>query len=1309
MTVQVPLPPGEAEARPAGYALHAVATDVNGNTSDDTDASPPRDGGPADADYRLDRIEPEAISASHGQQNEQVVVQLTESVAPAGDQGVWRIDGVDVTASGEVGPTRLLTAAGPVPDGAIVTWQPEGGTYLDGAGNELERFEDPGLAVVPALPLEPPVVLVPAAPVLTRAATATVSGTAPPRANVVDVSRGTEQPQTIAVTDGTWSYEAPLAEGANAFEVRARAEDGGISTRVSVPRITRDSVAPEVTAIAPTAVPGAIPPLQDPRVHYGDGDTVEVEWDVQDAADSPVHVVVTATYGGAAPVEVATRDGEGPGSAIVQLPDVDAETEAFFTITATDAAGNVGTADTDPILIVPDLVGAAGELTANDPLNAVIALTYAADLAGQPLPTAYRANNGTTGTSQDRVPLGANRAGRVVTLTFAQAFPDGEGDRNARPTVQLVSALGAPTAADGREVTTGPTPIADIEDPVATQVTGVPSGPTNVQDDRLVLTGTTDVTFDPNNVTVTLTRNGVATVVGQIRSATDGTFSVPVDLAPNTANLLRVDVVDPSGNAAAPVEVTVLEDSLAPTATRLIATLEGSDRVALRWGFDEIVQRALFEYRTGTGDWQLLQDTAPNAAEGQLSWTLPDGVNPAAGLTFRVTGTDIAGNVSNPPTVVGLTNLPRIVAAVADGLTTVHVTTSEPVTTTEAAPSGFGVQGGPGVRATDPEGTQITLELNGALPGGSSTLTYTGDGGWAATDGRPLSEGSVPIRIPDGFLFPVTGLVAGPTQTGGANLSWVDERNAVADVDRYEVTRDSAVVGSAGPTSRLFIDPTVAAGSHTWTVTVVGTDGSRSDPVSVTITLGAGPEGVPGGGTGAPDGSMVLEDCPFTGAPNITADGGGILSCDGRVAVLVPPGAADRALYGKVVRRSAVPVADFGIVTDLYQLVVMGATDSAALDAFEGYVEVSFRHGPALWDTVTRERIATHRSRADGVNDELAPRVTRDTVGVHVITVGSLAVTGADGATVRAYGPDPAVPADRFATAAALSQTQLASAGAAVIARADDYPDALAAAPLAATLGGPVLLSRTGDVPQTTLLELARLGVEDIVLVGGEAALSPAVAAQLMELGFTVGRVAGENRFETAAAVAEEVGSLDGEAYLATGGGFADALSASAPAAALTRPILLAQHEDATAATLEALAQLGVTDVTVVGGDAAISEPVAAALTAAGYDVSRAAGPTRVETAIALASALVAAGDLHEQRPALASADGDGVTSPDALAAGPIAARLGSPLLLVPRDTLPETLATHLATASDLRGILLAGGPMAVTDPTRAAVDAAAG
>jgi ell wall binding domain 2 (CWB2) len=84
-----------------------------------------------------------------------------------------------------------------------------------------------------------------------------------------------------------------------------------------------------------------------------------------------------------------------------------------------------------------------------------------------------------------------------------------------------------------------------------------------------------------------------------------------------------------------------------------------------------------------------------------------------------------------------------------------------------------------------------------------------------------------------------------------------------------------------------------------------------------------------------------------------------------------------------------------------------------------------------------------------------------------------------------------------------------------------NFPDALGAAATAALGLGPVLLVQQNAIPAETLAELNRLQPPDIVIVGGTAVISAAVQTLLEGLGWgpTVTRIAGANRYATAAAL----------------------------------------------------------------------------------------------------------------------------------------------------------------------------------------------
>ena len=226
-------------------------------------------------------------------------------------------------------------------------------------------------------------------------------------------------------------------------------------------------------------------------------------------------------------------------------------------------------------------------------------------------------------------------------------------------------------------------------------------------------------------------------------------------------------------------------------------------------------------------------------------------------------------------------------------------------------------------------------------------------------------------------------------------------------------------------------------------------------------------------------------------------------------------------------------------------------------------------------------------------------------------------------------------------------------------------PDALAGGPLAAMLDAPLLLTDSETLPAATLAVLNELGTTDVVLLGGEAAVSPAVAQELEKRGMRVERLRGFNRHATAAAIGARLaaaGRLD-TIILASGGGFADALVAAAPAGRLGSPILLTgagQLPEETASFLDAVAPQR---IMIVGGTAVVSTTLETRVqeVVPAARVERLAGPDRYATAVAIAD--WAAGELGLGTHAVI-ARGDAF--PDALAGGPFAASMEAPLMIVP-------------------------------------------
>jgi putative cell wall-binding protein len=118
--------------------------------------------------------------------------------------------------------------------------------------------------------------------------------------------------------------------------------------------------------------------------------------------------------------------------------------------------------------------------------------------------------------------------------------------------------------------------------------------------------------------------------------------------------------------------------------------------------------------------------------------------------------------------------------------------------------------------------------------------------------------------------------------------------------------------------------------------------------------------------------------------------------------------------------------------------------------------------------------------------------------GTSVVSTAVQTALGAytGGAVSRVAG------ADRYATSVAMSQAHFAdgSTSRAYIATGTNFPDALAAAPIAGLNDAPLLLVPPTGVPQIVLDELERLGVTELVLLGGLGALPLGVEQSLMTL-----------------------------------------------------------------------------------------------------------------------------------------------------------------------------------------------------------------
>ncbi len=114
--------------------------------------------------------------------------------------------------------------------------------------------------------------------------------------------------------------------------------------------------------------------------------------------------------------------------------------------------------------------------------------------------------------------------------------------------------------------------------------------------------------------------------------------------------------------------------------------------------------------------------------------------------------------------------------------------------------------------------------------------------------------------------------------------------------------------------------------------------------------------------------------------------------------------------------------------------------------------------------------------------------------------------------------------------------------------------------------------------------------------------------------GGLVERVAGPDRYATAAALARRGWPPTDSGLCGIGGAFSDALSGAGAASASGAPILLVRRDSILPATDAALRHLGSPRIVILGGSATISSAVEKALHGYGASVERWDGPDRYAT-----------------------------------------------------------------------------------------------
>ena len=212
------------------------------------------------------------------------------------------------------------------------------------------------------------------------------------------------------------------------------------------------------------------------------------------------------------------------------------------------------------------------------------------------------------------------------------------------------------------------------------------------------------------------------------------------------------------------------------------------------------------------------------------------------------------------------------------------------------------------------------------------------------------------------------------------------------------------------------------------------------------------------------------------------------------------------------------------------------------------------------------------------------------------------------------------------------------------------------------------------------------------------------IVVELVDTPTVIDRIAGSDRYATAVAVTSAFNPGIPVLYVATGTGFADALSAAAAAVSLDGALLLTDPTQLPANVAAEIVRLAPQQVIVVGGTGVVSASVysqIAALIPGASVIRRVFGADRYATSRNIAV------DAFGSSPSTSAYIADGRNFPDALVASVPAGLDDAPVILV-NGAAPSVDADTAALLASLgiATVTIVGGIGAVSDGIRTSIDA---
>ncbi|MDI0265871.1 N-acetylmuramoyl-L-alanine amidase [Clostridioides difficile] len=283
---------------------------------------------------------------------------------------------------------------------------------------------------------------------------------------------------------------------------------------------------------------------------------------------------------------------------------------------------------------------------------------------------------------------------------------------------------------------------------------------------------------------------------------------------------------------------------------------------------------------------------------------------------------------------------------------------------------------------------------------------------------------------------------------------------------------------------------------------------------------------------------------------------------------------------------------------------------------------------------------------------------------------------------------------DRYETAVKISKEGWKNGSDKVIIISGDVSiDGIISTPLATTYNAPILLVEKNNVPDSVKSELKRLNPKDVIIIGDENSISKTSANQIKTaVNASQTRLSGSNRYETSLLIAKEIDKnhdVDKVYITNATGGEVDALTIAAKAGQDEQPIILTDKDSITNNTYKWLESEDLQSAYFIGGPQMISTNVINKINDITKDSvtnNRVYGADRHETNANVIKKFYTEDELE----AVLVAKSDVLV--DALAAGPLAANLKSPILITPKTYVSAYHKENLEAKSANKVYKIGGG-----------------